>query len=533
VTDDWERVRTVVTTFTDAGRLQEYDAAIADAVAYLQRHGARLNVEEKAALAELIAHLRAERTSLDLPQDASTAADVDLVARLSRGLAINRLPVVPLLYAALGIIGGLAWVVWLLMHSPGTILDDEISHVLIARDAWTEPLLILSPWGRTANTLIFMPAARFGLTAARLEAVALACIVVLLSVRLARHFSVAWPWLVPALLFFQPWFAQWSFQALTEIPFTLFMLAGWVFALEEHFLLAGLAFGILPLARHEGILLLGLWMAFAVLRRRWMGLLGAVIPLVVYNAVAYKTAGFLPASIYFDPTPTDFYGHGGWSHYVRPLLDGIGVPVAVLAVLGIPAMLRHWPGRLFVAWNAIYIAMQVVFFKFGLFASGGYIVFLLPVAPLAAIMAAHGLSTLVTLVSRQAGYRRAPVAAAGALAAATIFVIAAASSAMPIPEDTYQTSLIQAVDLIHSEGLDQQPVVTQHVWVDYLYPLPVSAIRAYPHSIDALPTGTVLVWDSRYADDWGWDLTGLSDPKNGWRSVAQFGRGTAEIFHKT
>src|SRR5206468_1300886 len=39
----------------------------------------------------------------------------------------------------------------------------------------------------------------------------LSCLIVLLTIRLAQHLAVEWPWHIPLLLFFQPWFAQWSF----------------------------------------------------------------------------------------------------------------------------------------------------------------------------------------------------------------------------------------------------------------------------------------------------------------------------------
>ncbi len=432
-------------------------------------------------------------------------------------------------YAWLTVLGGLSWALLLLLESGGTLLDDEVSHVVIARDAWRDPTLILNVWGRTANTLVFMPVAPFGLTPARVFALALSCVIVLLTVRLARHLDVEWPWVTPLLLLFQPWFAQWSFQAVTEIPFTLFMIAGWVLLFEEHLIIASLAIGLLPLIRHEGILLLGLWVALIAWRRQWVAALAGPVPLVVYNLVSYLTTGFVPASIYFAPKPTDLYGSGGWFHYALPLLDGVGIPVLLLAVLGLPAMVRRSPARLFLAWNAIYVAMQVVIFRFGLFASGGYLVFLLPVAPLVAIMAAHGLRELL---SRIEAARLAPriERAAGALLilTVTVLVVKGGLAASPIPRDPYQTPLEEAASWVRDEGLNHSPVVATHIWFYYYLPLRVGTPEP---PLAALPVGTVLVWDSKYSELQGWTLAELSDPDNGWELLQQFG-GDVRIYRK-
>jgi hypothetical protein len=428
-------------------------------------------------------------------------------------------------------VGGLSWAALLLLASRGTLLDDEVTHLLIARDAWQDPKLILSVWGRTANTLVFMPVAPFGLTAARVAALALSCVIVFLTVRLARCFHVEWPWVTPLLLLFQPWFAQWSFQALTEIPFTLFMIAGWVLLLERHPIIASVAIGLLPLIRHEGILLLGLWVAMSAWRRQWSAAMAGLVPLAVYNAVSLGTTGFLPASVYFAPKPTEMYGSGGWLHYAMPLVSGVGTPVALLAIFGLPTMLRSSPARLFLVWNVIYVAMQVVIFRFGLFASGGYLVFLLPVAPLVAIMAAHGLRELLSLV-RAAHVTLRLERAAGVLLVlvVTLLVVKGGLAASPIPRDQYQTPLEQAAAWIRDEGLNKSPVVATHVWFYYYLPLRVGT-AAPP--LASLPVGTVLVWDSKYSEPQGWTLRRLSDPESGWEFLQQFGSGDVQIYRKS
>jgi hypothetical protein len=508
----------------------EYDPPIARAVAFLAKHGSTLTAEQKADVDALIARLEAAHQTVDnaapTPHLAAVSATADrLVSALDQ-----KASVLGATYAWLVALGGLTWAAFLLLGSRGTLLDDEIGHVIFARDAWGDPALILNEWGRTANTLVFMPSAPFGFTAARFFALALSGLTVLLTVRLGRRLGVQLPWAIPLLLFFQPWFAQTSFQALTEIPFMLFVVAGWGLLLEGHLVLAGLAIGLLPLTRHEGILLLALWVAVSAWRRQWSGVVGALIPLVVYNLVSYVTTGVLPAAIYFTPKPTDMYGSGGWLHYALPLLAGVGKPVAVLAALGLPATLRSPRTRLLLAWSVIYVLMHVVIFRFGLFASGGYVVFLLPIAPVVAIMATHGLATLLSLVRAA---RLDPLLARAATAltvvAVSVVVLRTGSVAAPIPRDTLYQSMDDAASWLRQEGLDHEPLAARHVWLFNLLSIRIDAPRP---PVESLPVGTVLVWDSKYSDDGGWTMTYLADPHHGWQSLQQFGGGAVAIFRK-
>jgi hypothetical protein len=520
-----------------AAHRREYDAAIARAVAFLEKHRSTLTEQQKAEVGELLAGLETGRNAIETPRidgqpqlarlsgvDAGLLRDLKWVsakADLVLDLLDQNVSILKAGYAWLSVLGGLTWAMLLLLNSQGTLLDDEIGHVLIARDAWIEPSLILNEWGRTATTLLFMPVAPFGLTAARFGALALSGLTVLLTVRLGRRLGVELPWAIPLLLFCQPWFAQSSFQALTEIPFALFAVAGWGLLLEGHLFLAGLMIGLLPLARHEGILLLGLWVAASAYRRQWSGVLGGLIPLVLYNTVSYLTVGTVPAALYFATRPTDIYGSGGWLHYAMPLLAGVGKPVALLAALGIPAMLRSPRARLFVSWNLIYMAMHVVFFRFGLFGSGGYGVFLVPIAPLVAIMAAQGLAALMSLLQAAHLVRRLERAGVALMmVVVTVLVIRTGSVAAPIPRDTYQTPMEEAASWLRREGLDRGPIVAAHVWLYYFLPLRIDSPRP---PIESVSAGTVLVWDSRYSDMGGWPLADLSDPKNGWESLKHFG----------
>jgi hypothetical protein len=142
--------------------------------------------------------------------------------------------------------------------------------------------------------------------------------------------------------------------------------------------------GLLPLARHEGILLVRTMGRDECLPSPVVRRAGPTHPAgsLQYDLIpdCRLPDGSLPAAVYLTPKPTDFYGSGGWLHYGMPLLAGVGKPVALLAMLAIPAILRSPRARLFLAWDLIYVAMHVVIVRFASSARVGMACSLMPIS---------------------------------------------------------------------------------------------------------------------------------------------------------
>src|SRR4051812_7141422 len=199
-------------------------------------------------------------------------------------------------------------------------------------------------------------------------------------------------------MWFQPWFHFYANSVLTEVPFSLATAAACWAALSRRTALASLLFGVLPLIRHEGIAILGLWGLFLVVRGCWRPAILAAAPLLAYQAAFSLVFSKAPFSLYFRTTPNTAYGHGGWFHYVLPLARSIGPPVALLAAVGLIAGRRN--GRLLPlsAPYVLLVLVETVIFRFGLFGSGGNADYLLPVATLASVAAAVGADRVVSAV---------------------------------------------------------------------------------------------------------------------------------------
>lgn len=434
----------------------------------------------------------------------------------------------PLYWAAFA--AGLAWtvVMWVRAAPLASALDDEIGHFLIARDAWVHPQLLLNAWGRVGTTAAFFLPAAGGLEVARAAALAMTAGAVLIATQVARLVGVRALALVPVFFWFQPWVHFYGNAVLTEVPFTLVMLGACWAALAERTALASVLFGVLPLMRHEGIAVLGLWAVFLVVRRRWRDLAFAAVPVVAYQlafALAFSTA---PFSLYFRTTPSSPYGHGGWFHYVLPLVRSIGPVVALLAAAGLVLARRDRRVLLLAAPFVLLALVETVIFRFGLFGSGGNADYLLPLAAFAAVAAALAADRILDAAPRQ---WIAPVAGVLALATAGY-----ALRTHPARADPVARSMRSAVRYLRARHADMSRVTATHVW---FYELSGTSIPAgdglhspwsRPKRPALLAPGSLVVWDCSYSDRFGlrWKRLRRSD----FAELRRFGHRHVVVFQR-
>jgi len=431
-------------------------------------------------------------------------------------------------FAAFG--GGLAWTSSLLARSPGTPSQDEIAHVLISRQAWHDPHVILDAWGRPLNTLLYIIPSRWGLTGARVGALIFAAITVIVATLIAKAFGVKRLYLVPMLLWFQPWFHGFGYIALTEVPFSM-MLAISIYAwLKERPVIAAIAFGSLPLIRWEALGLLPVGALILLLSRRWRLLPILGVPVLGFLGLSGAFDGnniTLPEYLRMTPGA---YGYGTWGHFFATSAPLIGLPVLIAAIFGIPRAIRD--RRILVAmsvWVA-YFGLQVVSWRFG--KGAGYVEFALPVAAGVAILAATGTEWMASAFRRLASPALARIATGTLVLALASAVLLAGSRAEPRPLDLEAKAMKEAAAWLRERDLDPPKLLSTHAWFQYFYDLPFP--RRHAGLVDGgrgLPAGTIMVWDRHYSNRWGYHMDDLEDPANGWKRLETF-RNRAAIFVK-
>ena len=467
---------------------------------------------------------------------------------------------------------GLGWSLYRALTDQGWIIDDELSHYLFSRAVWDEPKELLQIWTRPGRNLIQFVPSYFGLTATRLWTLGLSAIAVWITGKEAQRRGLGTIWLLPLLVWFQWWFPELSYPVLTVVPLIVVWIAAIALAARGQLVLASIAFGMLGLIRHEAVVLTamwGLWVLFDedgagrhLVERRVReaagalpraALLGAwtLLPMIAVNAAAYRMSVELPITVFFESDSNDFYGSGPLWLFTSHLVVGAGVPIIALFAIGLTrwSWRGAWSDLLYATYPAYFVLHSLVYWQ-GLFASGGYYAFIMPMAPWIGLVALSG----VQVVRRRFGdapvWALIPLIVWGGLAMPRlqsdppgedidgIPSVAGEADwsvvARPLEEGPFGSALRQGADWVldHGEGADW---TAHHVAVDYFLRDEDVGPRVEPWHRDStpegLPPGTVLVWDAKYSEEFhGFSLNRLA--ASGWAEVTSFGDDSVRIFVK-
>jgi len=309
---------------------------------------------------------------------------------------------------------GISWALYRLFTSTGYILDDEATHYIKSRSAWTNPSIFFDGWTRAGRNLIHAPIAVFGLTVTRLFTLFLAAIAIWITAKSAKHIGIKSIWAIPVLMLFQSWFPDLSYSVLTQTPFMIVWILGIYLAQKDRLYLASICFGYLSLIRHEGILLTGLWgiwisfqpggilynlvkgkVSLESIKRDLILAFFTVLAILIYNVANFAYDGSIPFKVYFESNPTDYYGSGPIYHYANMLLPALGIislPLAIFGAFYVRKDLPKWSLILFT--YVSYFVLHSVIFWAGKFASGGYFHFLMPMAPMFALLGAKAFDVI-------------------------------------------------------------------------------------------------------------------------------------------
>lgn len=214
---------------------------------------------------------------------------------------------------------------------------DSVHHYLFARYAPHHAELFFDHWAKPVFVLLAAPFAQFGMIGVKVfnALVMLGC--VLLTYKTADKWGMQHPWIAGILVIFAPLAYTLTFSGLTEPLFALFLVAGVYLASTDRMLAASMLISFHPFVRSEGLIFLGVFGVYFLLKRQWK-----VIPWLATGHVVYSVAGYI---VYhdilwvFNKIPyahlSSHYGSGKLLHYVDQLYYVVGLPIYGLMVLGL------------------------------------------------------------------------------------------------------------------------------------------------------------------------------------------------------
>lgn len=302
-----------------------------------------------------------------------------------------------LLAGAIALIGFLISVIFAASSPDGIVQFDDLTHYLYAKWAWIWPSYLLDEWGRPGFTVLYFLPARAGWFACRVLSAALSGGAAYLAYCIARQNGLRSPWAAALLTFIQPLFFQLSQTTLTETPLAFYLTLGIYLAGRGAWGWSAVVFSLTLITRHECLILLPVWGYFAWRARvpwaKWSLLLWAP---VLTNLLAIPLDMRPAISRWLAPSPSQQYGRGGWLTFFCRSLEAFGPGIAVLALVGLRSLWSRQTARLIVSSIIVFFAAQTAVRALGLYDSGGYARFLVPLCPLIAIAALAGWDELIS-----------------------------------------------------------------------------------------------------------------------------------------
>jgi len=301
---------------------------------------------------------------------------------------------------------------------------DSVGHYLIAHYAFKHPYLLLDHWGKPVFTLLAAPFAYWGFTGIKLFNVALATATLWLTYRSACLLNIPSAWAAILLLATSPMYVSLNLSGLTEplLGFTLMLSLYW--ALCGRWAWAAVLMSFAPLVRSEGIIMLGVFAIYLLVKRRY-----AVLPYLALGQALYSVVGY---PYYGDwlwvfrripyATLSSGYGSGQLNHFaahLHELIGNLGVFWLLLGLLSgfIRSVLYILRRSLFLAeecwlvyggFVAFFVAHSL-FWYWGIFVSAGLVRVLLSVIPLIAIISLRGIQGFTARLPALRVYGKTPV----------------------------------------------------------------------------------------------------------------------------
>jgi hypothetical protein len=281
---------------------------------------------------------------------------------------------------------------------------DSVTHYLFAKYAPQHPELYFHHWAKPVFVLLASPFAQFGFDGMKVFNVLASLLTILLTYRIAERLKLQNSYAVAIMLIFSPLYFTLTFSGLTEPLFALFLVSGIYLSIKRNYLAAVILVSFMPFVRSEGLILLGVFGIYFVVKQKWR-----LLPWFVTGHVVYSIAGYFAHHDLlwvFRKIPyarlDSVYGRGDLSHFSTQLFYILGLPALFLFLLGIISIVkdiikgkstRIIPIVIFGGFLCFFVAHSL-FWYLGIFGSMGLTRVFICVIPLMALMMLKGFNLL-------------------------------------------------------------------------------------------------------------------------------------------
>lgn len=290
---------------------------------------------------------------------------------------------------------------------------DSILHYLYAKHAPFDSSLFFNHWAKPMFVFLSFPFAQLGINGIKLFNVIVASLTLLCTYKTVLALNYKNAIVAPIILFFTPLYFILTFSGLTEILFALFTIYGTYLFVKKKYLWGCIIISFLPFVRSEGLIIIGVFGFFLLLKNQWK-----IIPYLIFGHVIYSIIGYFywnDILWVFTKIPyaklSSAYSSGTLFHFVHELFYVIGMPIYALLILGMMAIFNLFFKNKKNITNEIsilvlggflsYFIAHSLFWYLGIFNSMGLKRVLVAVAPFIAIIALNGYNFITDIVGEK------------------------------------------------------------------------------------------------------------------------------------
>lgn len=277
---------------------------------------------------------------------------------------------------------------------------DSVNHYLFAKYAPQHIELFFNHWAKPVFVLLASPFAQFGFAGMKIFNALVILLTLFFTFKSIQKLNIKNAIVGPIILLFSPLCFILTFSGLTEPLFALFISIGLYTLLSNKLILACLFVSFLPFIRSEGLIILGVFVLYLLVKRNWK-----LIPLLLFGHIVYMISGYFIYDDFFwvfNKIPyahlSSIYGNGELSHFIYQLFYVVGVPIYILFWLGVISIIWNSIKKrmaievqilVFLGFFAFFMA-HTLFWYFGIFNSMGLKRVLIGVIPLISIISLIG-----------------------------------------------------------------------------------------------------------------------------------------------
>ena len=393
---------------------------------------------------------------------------------------------------------------------------DSITHYLFAKYAPVHPELFFDHWAKPLYVLLASPFAQMGFKGIKIFNALLSLLTIFFTFKIAEGLNIKNPLISAVVMVFAPLYYILTFSGLTDILFSLFMALCIYLCIRQKNLIACLIISFLPFVRSEGLIIIGVFGIYFLLKKQWK-----LLPLLLCGHLVYSIAGYFVYHDFlwvFNKIPyaklSSSYGSGTLFHFVTQLFYVTGFPIYILFWIGFISMIVKAIRKEIIPEEQILVLVgftcfftaHSLFWYFGIFHSLGLKRVLIGVMPLMAIIALRGFNFLTEDILGEKRILKKTVQ--GLLAAyIVIFPFSSNPAAINRTRDMIlskdqQSAGAAAKFILDNRGANHR-IICAHFYLSEALHIDFfdknKRLDLTKSNIEQMKTGDILIWESWFA----------------------------------